>query len=86
MNADEDALRTWVTQQRPRRPRRFTTEPDGLRFAFYGRRSTVEYQDPVSSWRWQYHHASDLIEGHGQIVAEFFDKGVSHRVAWPDRP
>jgi DNA invertase Pin-like site-specific DNA recombinase len=86
MNADEDVLRTWVTQQRPRRPRRFVSEPAGLRFALYGRMSTVDYQGRASSWRWQYNYASDLVTGHGRIVAEFFDEGVSRRVAWPDRP
>lgn len=86
MNADEDALRTWVTQQRPRRPQRFIAGPSGLRFAFYGRMSTVDYQDRTSSWRWQYNHASDLIDGQGRIVADYFDEGVPRRVAWPDRP
>ena len=33
----------------------------GLRFAFYGRVSTEEYQDPVSSRRWQFDFAAELI-------------------------
>jgi site-specific DNA recombinase len=83
MNADEDALRTWATQRRPRTPRRFIAGPPGLRFAFYGRMSTVDYQDRASSWRWRYHHASDLIDGHGRIVIEFFAEGVSQRSRGP---
>ncbi|MFE9207425.1 hypothetical protein [Micromonospora sp. NPDC007230] len=48
--------------------------------------STVDFQDRASSCRWQRNYAVDLIAGHGRIVAEFFDEGVSRRVAWPDRP
>jgi DNA invertase Pin-like site-specific DNA recombinase len=29
---------------------------------------------------------TDLVAGHGRIVAEFFDEGLSRRVAWVDRP
>jgi site-specific DNA recombinase len=59
---------------------------DRLRFAFYGRMSTIEYQDRASSCRWQRAYADDLTDGHGRIVAEFFDVGVSRRLSWPDRP
>jgi hypothetical protein len=38
--------------------------------------STVDYQDRASSSRWQLEAASELIAGHGRIVAEFFDEGV----------
>src|SRR5262249_14423356 len=48
------ALATWATQQRKLQPRRFTAEQAGLRFAFYGRMSTMDHQDRASSWRWQY--------------------------------
>jgi site-specific DNA recombinase len=81
----DDALRTWATRQRVR-PRRFAVEPAGLRFAFYGRTSTIDYQDRASSSQWQRHYAGELIAGHGRIVAEHFDEGVSRRVDWPDRP
>jgi DNA invertase Pin-like site-specific DNA recombinase len=30
--------------------------------------------------------AADLVSGHGGIVREFFDLGVSRRVPWHDRP
>ncbi|MFD0817500.1 recombinase family protein [Micromonospora zhanjiangensis] len=48
--------------------------------------STVDFQDRTSSCRWQRDYAEDLVAGRGRIVAEFFDEGVSRRIAWPDRP
>jgi site-specific DNA recombinase len=81
-----DTLASWAASQHKIRPRRFAVEETGLRFAFYGRMSTVDYQDRASSRRWQRMYADDVTEGHGRIVAEFFDEGVSRRVAWPDRP
>ncbi|MCW3817758.1 recombinase family protein [Micromonospora sp. DR5-3] len=85
-----DLLGWWIRQpnqrgrQRARRPT--TSPPPGIRFAFYGRMSTVDFQDRASSCRWQRNYAEDLIAGHGRIVTEFFDEGVSRRNAWPDRP
>jgi hypothetical protein len=58
----------------------------GLRFAFYGRTSTVEFQDPVSSLAWQREAAECAIAGRGRIVAEFLDVGHSRRRPWRDRP
>ena len=58
----------------------------GLRFAFYGRNSTVEHQDPVTSCAWQLEVAHTLVAGHGVIVAKFFDVGSSRRESWWDRP
>jgi site-specific DNA recombinase len=58
----------------------------GLRFAFYGRTSTVEFQDPVTSRGWQLEAAEGVVGGRGVIVAEFFDVGCSRRVSWRDRP
>ena len=58
----------------------------GLRFAFYGRTSTEEFQDPVTSRAWQREVAEAVIAGHGVIIAEFFDVGCSRRVAWERRP
>ncbi|MBB3097662.1 hypothetical protein FHR83_005346 [Actinoplanes campanulatus] len=46
-----------------------------LRFAFYGRMSTVEYQDDLSSRGWQRDSALHLIAGHGVIVSSYFDAG-----------
>jgi site-specific DNA recombinase len=57
----------------------------GLRFAFYGRISTAEYQDPVSSRAWQVEAAQRVITGRGRIVVEFFDVGASRRVPWRKR-
>lgn len=56
-----------AAQQRKLQPRRFATAPAGLRYAFYGRMSTVDYQDRASSCRWQRNYADDLIADHGRI-------------------
>jgi site-specific DNA recombinase len=58
----------------------------GLRFAFYGRVSTEDYQDPVTSRARQFGQAEALVAGHGQIVAHFFDSGLSRTLAWARRP
>ena len=58
----------------------------GVRFAFYGRTSTADYQDPVSSRAWQVEIAKSVIAGRGEVVVEFFDVGWSREVAWERRP
>ena len=46
------------------------------RFAFYGRVSTEDQQDPQSSRAWQLRRSKDLIEPSASVVvAEFFDGG-----------
>ena len=57
-----------------------------LRLAFYGRVSTEDHQDPVTSLARQREQAWSLVAGHGQIVAEFFDIGQSRTLAWARRP
>ena len=42
-----------------------------MRFAFYGRMSTEDYQDPVTSRQWQWANATELIAGKGTVVAEY---------------
>ena len=68
--------------------RRGAAEPGGgtLRFVFYGRVSTEDYQDPVTSRARQRDQAATLVAGHGRIVAEFFDTGQSRTLAWARRP
>jgi site-specific DNA recombinase len=61
-------------------------ERGGLRFVFYGRVSTEDWQDPVTSRARQREQAAALVRGHGQIVAEFFDVGESRAVVWARRP
>ena len=57
------------------------------RFAFYGRVSTEDQQDPTSSKQWQMARATSLIEPHGgQVVAQFFDIGQSRSLPWKRRP
>jgi hypothetical protein len=57
-----------------------------VRFAFYGRISTSEYQDAGSSRAWQLDSARQTIAGRGRVTAEFFDVGWSRRVPWAERP
>jgi hypothetical protein len=58
----------------------------GVRFAFYGRTSTADHQDPVSSRAWQVEIAKSVIAERGEVVVEFFDAGWSREVAWERRP
>jgi DNA invertase Pin-like site-specific DNA recombinase len=57
-----------------------------VRFVFYGRVSTEDWQDPVTSRARQREQAEALVRGHGQIVAEFFDVGQTRKLAWACRP
>jgi hypothetical protein len=57
-----------------------------LRFALYGRVSTEDWQDPVTSRARQLQQAVMLIAGRGVIVAEFFDTGESRTLPWARRP
>ena len=79
-----DVLASWAE----RSGRRRAAEPcrDGLRFAFYGRVSTEDYQDPVTSRARQLGQAAALVAGSGRIVAEFFDAGQSRVLPWARRP
>jgi DNA invertase Pin-like site-specific DNA recombinase len=83
-----DLLTHWIGQTRPavRSRRGPPDECGGLRFAFYGRVSTADFQERVSSRRWQRDAAEDLVAGHGRIVVEFFDADRSRRLRWADRP
>src|ERR1039458_7000255 len=58
----------------------------GLRFVFYGRVSTEDWQDPVTSRARQHEQAAALVRGHGGVVAELCDVGQSRTVAWGRRP
>src|ERR1022692_1526421 len=57
----------------------------GLRFAFYGRVSTEDWQDPVTSRARQRHQADVLVAGDGKIVAGLFDSGHSRTLPWARR-
>ena len=56
------------------------------RFAFYGRVSTEDWQDPVTSRARQLQQAVMLVAGRGLIAAEFFDAGESRTLPWARRP
>ena len=78
--AGGDVLALWA--ERTGRRRKGVPGRGGLRFAFYGRVSTEDWQDPVMSRARQRDQAEALIIGRGVIVAEFFDAGQSRAVAW----
>ncbi|WP_327116275.1 recombinase family protein [Nocardia sp. NBC_01730] len=53
-------------------------------FAFYGRCSTEDNQDPESSYRWQRGNAEKFVS-EASIVADYFDIGQSRSVPWHRR-
>ncbi|MFC9331300.1 recombinase family protein [Kitasatospora sp. NPDC057015] len=57
-----------------------------MRFAFYGRVSTEDHQDPATSRAWQLERAGAVVSGHGRVVAEYFDIGHSRALPWARRP
>jgi site-specific DNA recombinase len=58
-----------------------------IKFAFYGRVSTEDQQDPESSRAWQLTRSRALIDSRGgEIVTEFFDVDKSRSIPWPRRP
>ncbi|HEX3962199.1 MAG TPA: recombinase family protein [Trebonia sp.] len=58
-----------------------------IKFAFYGRVSTEDQQDPESSRSWQLTRSRALIGPRdGVIVAEFFDVDKSRSIPWQRRP
>ncbi|MDQ1502192.1 MAG: site-specific recombinase [Actinomycetota bacterium] len=58
-----------------------------MNFAFYGRVSTEDQQDPESSKQWQLHRSRQLIDpSGGVVVTEFFDVGMSRSLPWKRRP
>ncbi len=77
-----DWARNWTPCSSPAGSR----PASGLRFAFYGRVSTEDHQDPDTSRAWQLLRAQALVSGHGRIAAEFFDTGRSRTVPWARPP
>jgi site-specific DNA recombinase len=82
--AGGDGLLAWA--ERSGRRRAAPPCRGGLRFAFYGRVSTEDHQDPVTSRARQRDQAGALVGGYGRIVAEFFDVGQSRVLPWARRP
>jgi site-specific DNA recombinase len=81
---DRDALAAWAEGLASRRGQ--MRGRGCLRFAFYGRVSTEDWQDPVTSRARQLQQAMMLIAGRGVIAAEFFDAGESRVLPWARRP
>ncbi len=86
--ADGDALAAWAEGWPPAGPRRGAEARGrgGLLFAFYGRVSTEDWQDPESSRARQLAQAVMLVAGRGMIAAEFFDTAYSRTLPWARRP
>ena len=85
----QGALAGWAERSAVRRVGHLTTGgpvAGRLRFVFYGRVSTEDWQDPVMSRARQREQAEMLVRSHGQIAAELFDVGESRTVAWARRP
>ena len=81
---DRDALAVWAERTGHRQA---ADHGRGLlRFAFYGRVSTEDRQDPVTSLARQREQAIALVAGRGHIAAEFLDIGQSRTLAWARRP
>jgi site-specific DNA recombinase len=81
---DGDALAAWADGLAS--PRKGMQGRGCLRFAFYGRVSTEDWQDPVTSRARQLQQAIMLVAGRGTIAAEFFDTGQSRALPWARRP
>ena len=72
--AGDGGLAGWVERSGHRRAGQVAAGllPGWLRFVFYGRVSTEDWQDPVTSRARQCEQAAALVAGHGTVVAEFF--------------
>jgi site-specific DNA recombinase len=85
-NDAADLLAQWMSRKNQVGPVSTNVQVNGLQFAFYGRTSPTRHQDRVSSQGWQRDMADELVAGHGQVVAAYFDAGTSRRVPWRRRP
>ncbi|GIE36129.1 hypothetical protein Ait01nite_091740 [Actinoplanes italicus] len=86
---DTSGLARWLQDQPSPRRRGLKTPPPAqsrLRFAFYGRVSTANHQDPVASHQWQREAATQAVGTAGAIVCDYFDIGCSRSLPWHDRP
>jgi hypothetical protein len=79
-----DALAAWAEGLAARKSEAYGR--GRLRFAFYGRVSTEDWQDPVTSRARQLAQAVMLVAGRGVMVAEFFDTGESRVLPCARRP
>ena len=83
---DGEAADPWAEYDAERQGRSPVTASVS-RFAFYGRCSTEDLQDPETSYNWQLMAAqSAILPVEGRIVAKYFDTGLSRSVPWKRRP
>ncbi|MEU4898004.1 recombinase family protein [Streptomyces sp. NPDC044780] len=84
--ADDDRPLPWLRQDQLT-PAPVPAAGRRLLFAFCGRVSTEDQQDPEASRLWQLNRAQALIEpAGGEIVAEYFDVGQTRALPWKRRP
>ncbi|GAA0703686.1 recombinase family protein [Kitasatospora atroaurantiaca] len=82
---DTRSVPRWVV--RPEESARPLAPVMCCRFAFYGRVSTEDNQDPGASRLWQLARATALVAPVGGVVsAEYFDIGQSRALPWKRRP
>ena len=86
MTTSSSPLTAWVANRKGAADPLKTVGGPTLRFAFYARMSTAEFQDRASSRSWQLEAATELIGGHGRVVAEYIDVGHTRRRPWSRRP
>ncbi|MYT29281.1 MULTISPECIES: hypothetical protein [unclassified Streptomyces] len=65
---DSSPLAAWIDQQGHDRDKQQEARVVRLRFAFYGRVSTEDHQDPETSRAWQLLRAQALVSGYGRIT------------------
>jgi site-specific DNA recombinase len=82
-------LAQWLAASAPPKDICHDTSPSDsglLQMLFYGRASTAEHQDPVTSKGWQLDLAHTITEDGGMIVGKYFDTACSRQVPWHQRP
>ncbi|MEU4968231.1 recombinase family protein [Streptomyces smyrnaeus] len=85
--SDTDIPLPWLHQSEKSTSQTTQTPRLPLRFAFYGRVSTEDQQDPEASRLWQRGRAEALIgPTGGTIVADYFDIGQTRALPWKRRP
>src|SRR5260370_6166425 len=82
-------LAEWAERSALRRAGRLTAAgpvPGRLRFVFYGRVSTEDWQDPVTSRARQRGQAGALVRGDGQVAADVFCGRPTRQIVLACRP
>lgn len=85
--SETDLSLPWLRRAQDLPPKAEAVRGGTLRFAFYGRVSTEDQQDPEASRLWQRGRAEALIgPTGGAVAAEYFDVGETRALPWKRRP